>query len=751
MLCSPPLLAQNAGEGDVPELPQVEVIGITPQHGTGLPVSKVPANVQTVSEDEIEQAQALDVTHLMERRVGSVNLNLLGGNPLQPDVNFRGFRGSPLLGLPQGVSVYQDGVRINESFGDVVNWDLVPETAIASMEVMSGSNPLFGLNTLGGAISMQTKSGFTHTEERVKAYGGSFGRYEVTAEAGGNTGETGFYIAGNRFEEDGWRDHSDSEANTVFGKASWRGEDSTADIIFNMADTELRGNGAVPVELMNQDRDAVFTHPDLTENRMEMITFKGSHFFTDNIALDGDLFVRRTDTETFNGDDSDYEECEDPGDAGSLCSDDGEGDVVLNQEGNEVAESEDVESATLNTSDTRQRTYGGSLQSTFTQSLWDMENQFVVGASASLANIRFHSQTELGRLTDNRGTEGSNEIVLDSLTTVEADREDLGVYLTDTLSVTDSLSLTLSGRYNNSHIKLDDQLGTALNGDHTYTRFNPAGGLTYEFSPLLSTFVSYSESNRAPTPVELTCADPDDPCRLPNGFQADPPLDQVVAKTWEAGFRGSAKAFQWSLGAFRTQAEDDIYFISAGPARNSGYFDNIGTTQRQGLEAAASGRAGPVSWFLNYTYLEATFQEDFAVNSPDHPDAVNDEIQVEEGDRIPLNPEHIVKAGADWRITPTLAVGVDGIYNGEQYIRGDESNQLEPIDAFTVVNLRARYQVLEDLQLFARVDNVFDTEYETAGLLGEPDEVEGFDNFENPRFYTPGAPRGAWAGVEYTF
>jgi len=298
-------------------------------------------------------------------------------------------------------------------------------------------------------------------------------------------------------------------------------------------------------------------------------------------------------------------------------------------------------------------------------------------------------------------------------------------------------------------VELDDQLGTALTGDHTFKRFNPAVGATYQIAPTLNVYGSYSESNRVPSPVELTCADEDAPCRLPNAFVADPPLDDVVAKTFEVGVRGRVGQVNWSATAFNTRNEDDIIFISAGPLTNQGFFDNIGDTRRRGIELSANGRVGRVDWFASYTYLEATFETPITIASDHHPLAVDGEISVEKGDRLPGIPRNIFKAGATIAITPKLLIGGDLLYNSDRVLRGDESNQLDTVDGFTVVNLRGQYQFNKNLSAFIRVDNVFDEEYETFGVLGEPDEVLG-DEFDDPRFLGPGAPRGGWIGLRLT-
>jgi hypothetical protein len=143
----------------LPAIATVDVVGATPLPGLDLPRDQVPANVQTLDSGAATGPDSANLPDALNRRLGSVYVNEIQGNPFQPDLNFRGFTASPLLGTPQGLSVYLDGVRINQPFGDVVSWDLIPRAAIASVTLMPGSNPLFGLNTLGGALAIRTKDG----------------------------------------------------------------------------------------------------------------------------------------------------------------------------------------------------------------------------------------------------------------------------------------------------------------------------------------------------------------------------------------------------------------------------------------------------------------------------------------------------------------------------------------------------------------------------------------------------------------
>ncbi len=181
-------------------------------------------------------------------------------------------------------------------------------------------------------------------------------------------------------------------------------------------------------------------------------------------------------------------------------------------------------------------------------------------------------------------------MIVYTYTSLETSTTAFSLYFSNTFSLSDAVSLTVSGRYNDVNVTLEDQLGTALNGDHDFDRFNPAIGVTARLPGGLSVYAGYSESNRSPSPVELTCADEDDPCRLPNAFLADPPLEQVVAKTFEAGFRGNFGSAAWHAGVFRTANEDDIQFISAGSLTNQGFFDNVGETASKSTSSVRAPR-----------------------------------------------------------------------------------------------------------------------------------------------------------------
>ena len=620
------------------ELETIEVVGVTPLHGSGIAAEAYPANVQMLGSEAVAEG-GMDLTDTLNRRMGSVSLNAAQNNPLQPDLQYRGFTASPLLGLPQGIAVYVDGVRQNSVFGDTVHWDTLPQHTYDSINLIPGSNPLFGLNTLGGALSLRSKNGFDYDGNQALLKMGSFGRWALEAQSGGSEGDWAYYLALGVLEEDGWRDYSPSKTKNFFGKVSRHTDLTRFDLGVNLADSDLVGNGATPVQLLEEDRTAIFTRPDRTENEQFALTFNGDTTLGEQVLLVGNAFYRQHAINTLNGDDSDVEECSQEN-AGYLCvEDDDEETLLKDADGDPVVADESLEGASINTSKTTQVSYGVSLQTQISTTPGEMDDQLTVGAAWETGHAHYRSQTELGALDGTRLAVGGGVLDGDAFVNIKTETTHTGLYFANTLEATDALTLTLAGRWNQTRITLKDQIGTALNGDHRYARFNPSAGVTYAIDTSVRIYGAYSEATRAPTPVELTCADPDDPCRLPNAFVADPPLEQVTARTYEIGARGRTPQVGWNVAAFATTNDDDIIFISSGALTSEGYFDNIGQTRRRGIELGLNGRAfdDRLEWFASYAYIDATFQTPFTAPSANHPDAVDGEIRVEKGDRIPVS------------------------------------------------------------------------------------------------------------------
>jgi iron complex outermembrane recepter protein len=744
--------------------PPLEEVVVVAPYGTAIDPSLVPANVQRAVAEELQRSQSLDLTDFLNRQFSSVSMNHAQNNPLQPDFNFRGFTASPLLGLPQGLSVYQNGVRINDPFGDTINWDLIPVSGIDTVQMLAGAQPVFGLNTLGGALSMQMKNGFRYRGTQADLYHGSFGRFGGSVQAGGNDGRWGFYGDADYLEENGWRVDSHSDALRLYGAVSLHESDWTADLSAAYADTELRGNGSSPVELLAIDRSAVFTHPDITANRHAQLILELTRTLSDAVQISGNTFYRRLDTDAFNGDGTVFEECEIDGEeflSQECPADDGAIELVRDRDGNPVpAELDGSELNAINNIGRReQESYGGSAQLGLQSDLFGTANHLTFGVAYSIGRTSFDSVVEVASLLENRATSRTSIFAQEFATAIDSKVTSASAYVLETLQLSDDVAVTVSGRYDDTRIELSDRSGESpeLDGKHNFSRFNPAVGVTLRLAPAVSVYGSFGESTRAPSPVELACASEDAPCNLPNAFLADPPLEQVVARSAELGLRSVGRdGLQWHAGGFYTINRNDILFqTTGGPQANVGFFDNVGDTLRTGLELSLSQRLQRLSWFFEYSYIEATFDDAFVVNSPNHPIfadqpdssaiAGEEKLRVASGADIPGIPRHQANLGIDLTLNDRLEFGADVVVRSGVYLRGDEANLLDRTDGYAILNLRAAWHVSDNVLLFARVENVLDEDYATFGLLGEPGEV--FAGFTDPRFLGAGPPRGAWVGA----
>jgi outer membrane receptor protein involved in Fe transport len=797
----------------------VTVVGTTPLAGVDLELVKIPSPVQTATGRDLVESGALDFADLMNKRMNGVHVNEVQGNPFQPDVNYRGYTASPLLGTPQGLSVYMDGVRLNQPLGEAVGWDLIPRIAVASGTLMPGSNPLFGLNTLGGALSIQTKDGRSHRGTSAEILYGSDERRAAEFEHGGSR-PSGFhwYVAGSYFAEDGWRDDSPSDVRQVFGKVGRFHSTGDAAITAAYADNSLNGNGLQEAGFLGRDFRSVYTKPDITANRSAFFNLSARQHVSAAITFAGNAYYRRIRTNTENGDINEnsldqavyqpsaaeraalaaagYASVPTAGlDATNTpfpfwrCL----GNVLLNDEPAEKC------NGLINRGRSLQRNGGASGQLTRRDAAAGRVNQLTFGAAYDRSVIGFEQSTELGYLDPDRGVTGAGAFA-DGVTGGSFDGEPFdtrvnldgtlytwSAFATDTLSLGTAWHLTVSGRYNRTSVDNRDRLrpgggAGSLDGHHTFERFNPAAGITFSPSGSLNLYAGYSEGSRSPSSIELGCADPEEPCKLPNAMAGDPPLEQVVTRTWESGLRGRSFDVDWNAGIFRATNDQDILFV-ASEQTGFGYFRNFGRTRRQGFDVDLSRRFSNVTLGAGYSFLDATYQSGETVNGEGN--SANDAassgarglegtIDIEPGDRIPLIPKHTLKAYADVRAIGALSIDVGVVAVSGSFARGNENNEHESdgvyylgggtTPGYSVITLGASYRVRSWLSIVGQINNLFDRRYYTSGQLGPMGftsdgsfaarpfpSVNGEFPVRHATFYAPGAPIRASLGARLSF
>ena len=781
-----------AAAEEAPTVSSITVVAPTPLAGPGVDADKLPGATESLQASDLQRRGSLSITDALEQRTPGLSLSDSQGNGFARGLNYRGFQASPLQGAPQGLAVYLGGVRLNEAFGDTVNWDLIPETAVSRIDLVTG-DPAFGLNALGGALSLTMKTGRDAPGGAASVQGGSFGQMFGSLEYGASKGPWSVYVAADGWREDGWRAHSPSSLTRGYADFGWREGRSEVHLVLAGGGTDLGVVGPTPVDLLAEDRRAVFTFPQTTRDRNGLVALNGSFQASDAWSIQGSLYGRLFQQDHVDGNDGNFEGCSRaPANPlfGTLCVEDDDFPAairppaadfqVLGADGRPVGCPPLVAGQTklcngiaygsVDRTRTRSSTGGVSMQAVRNAPLFGRTNLFAAGASLDESRIRFGADSTLGLIFPDLSVRttaavpGVGQVIRTAgaiaynPVDVRATNDAYGVYATDTLDLTDRLFLTLSGRFNAVRIAVSDRTGTSpeLNGKHSFDRFNPAAGLAYKLSDTVTAYGGYAETNRAPTPLELSCSDPLRPCLLENALVSDPPLKQVVSRTWQAGLRGSTPAaggqVDWRLSAYRSDNDDDIVAL-ASAIQGRGSYANVPRTRRQGFEAEVNFRAGRWMAYASASEIEATYRFSGDLPSPNSPFADdNGNVQVKPGDRMGGIPPGRFKAGADFDLTPAITLGADVLGVSAQRRVGDESNQDARLKAYWVAGAHATWRLKHGLELFGRVDNLFDRRYATFGTYFETDALANvhpspLPDDPDPRTDTPAPPRSFLIGL----
>ncbi len=795
-------------------LDEIEVIGISPLPGIEIDRNKVPNANQRLQEDDLDNSTSTTIVDILGEKLTGVTIKDVQNSPFQKNLDYRGFTAAPLLGESQGLAVYLNGTRINEGFGDTLQWELVPEVAIKNIDLMS-SNPVFGLNALGGSLALTTKKGLDYLNSNSAKNHfevGGFDWVNGNIELGTGDDSQGLYVAMENSYDGGWRDNSAGDVKRLFINYGKIGDNYDLDLTLMNADSNLNGNGVSPTELLKVRRESVFTWPDFTNNKVYLAATSANFYLEDDSIINTSIYYRRLIRDTLNADEIDAEECDEDDENGHqtqlstdfgtddapLCGEDnasGGYGVLIDQYGNAISANDDIRRyGLLNKSSTMTVTWGGSAQYNINKNYLNSMHNIIIGTSVDKSRTAFHSRGELGQLHHNRTV--TNLLNDDGgLITLESEKEHTGanggmedntergdigsaqlasktdyygIYINDVFDYDDKTTITLSTRANLAYVKLYDHLKTSFTrtetntGSHRYFRVNPAIGVTHNYNQNLAFRAAYKEANRTPAPVELSCASPSAPCRLPNAFVADPPLEQVITKGIEFGAKGKIDNHFWEATYFHFINFDDIQFVSTGTGKSSGYFKNFGETQRRGIEIALNSKfenkIGNLDIYSNYSFLQATFESAHTLPAANHPASAND---IEAGDYIPGMPEHTFKTGFNQEFSSKLNAGLNMTYSSGVFLRGDESNQLKKTNPYVVFNADASWKLNKSFSFFTRIDNILDSKYETMGVLGEASSSEVSVPISelgdtgsgtavgplDPRFYSPGPPRAIFVGL----
>jgi outer membrane receptor for Fe3+-dicitrate len=466
----------------------VNVISTTPLPSIGLPLNIIPANIQIFDSKDLRNQPGVTFADQLINNAQGVTFSETQGNPWQPDVMFRGFSASPLAGTPQGMSVYVDGVKVNEAFGDTVHWDLIPNFAIQNMQVVPGSNPVYGMNTLGGAIAIQTKDGRNNRGAALEVEGGSWGRKRALAQFGGvsKDGSVDYFFGAQNIDEDGWRKHSPTHINQTFGKIGWQNESSKLDLSYIGAYNNMIGNGLTPIDMLGSDRTGIHTTPDQTKNYLNHFALNGAHWLNKDVMLSGNTYYRTSNRNTLNGDANDdfrtYKTLDPASTSGGVDT----AGFCRPRGSDSLGEEYDKEACApgiLNRSRIKQRNLGFNLQAAFNQDIWGKKNQFITGLGYDLARTKLTQTEQISEVSAGTAGEADGSPVPSGGTNIAAgtwfdsarrpinlDEEvELDVLLggrsrtaslfaTDTLSLNSQWHLTASARYNHTKVRNRDHI-----------------------------------------------------------------------------------------------------------------------------------------------------------------------------------------------------------------------------------------------------------------------------------------------------
>jgi iron complex outermembrane receptor protein len=428
--------APSAGTGtgtgtNAVSLPEIKVIGTTPlapsrpvarpAAATAAPTAvpktapkpvpgaveqdKIPSNVQTVGASSFDYAKAPDLLQAMVQALPGVALSSQTGNEFQLDFNYRGYVAGPVIGTPQGLAVYQNGVRINEVFGDVVNWDLIPQSAINRLTLVP-SNPVYGLNAIGGALAFEMKNGYTYHAVEGEVNGGSYGRAVASVQAGGEVGNLSGYITADAIDDAGWRMDTPSSLRRVFADLGARGDQTEFHVSFTGANNNFSANPATPVQMLAQNWSSTYTLPQTTQNQLAFLTASATWKPSDTWAYQAIAYFRNFRQTHVDGNPTNAQNsgCPDPT---VLCFPNLDGTVsnLTTTRGQTIPASGPLGTSFLSEIDrtwTTTNSFGGSVQASSAEKVFGHGNNFTIGLSIDRGLVQFAETAELGTLNANQ-------------------------------------------------------------------------------------------------------------------------------------------------------------------------------------------------------------------------------------------------------------------------------------------------------------------------------------------------------------
>ena len=755
------VIYMTEARADTVVLPTFDVVATTPLNGGQINVAQSPFAVWQTGAQDIQTFNDTTLPNTLARSAPGVSVGNVSGNEFEPDLFYRGFDATAVTGTPQGLAVYQNGTRINEAFGDVVNWDLIPANAIDKTTIIA-ANPIFGLNALGGAVTVTMKNGFTWQGFEADFQGGSFYNAQEEIQYGKQVGNYSVYLAATQINDGGWRVAEASQLTNFYGDVGYKANGFESHLQLTAGNTQFGVAAYTPLQQLQTNFGSVYTIPQTTYNQMAMLQWTGSYAYSPTLNFQAGAYFRGFNQQHVDGNGTDVTPCPPFSCLNGSPVHDTLGAIIpdISQNGAlDLGEDDDNQ--------TQSRSLGVSGQAVDTDKIFGHDNTLTVGTSLDYGWTHYTGNSTLGTITftNNSYPLIASPYIIDEADSflnpisVNANNTYVGVYALDTFNATDRLTLTGGARFNFAGISLEGTNDALLSGYSDYFHLNPTVGLTYKITPDINFYGGYAMTNRTPTPLELGCASPTFPCIIDNFLSSDPPLKQVVGNTFEVGFRGqNALAalgpqwgkLQWSAGLFRTTLTDDILPV-VSTFNGFGYYTNVGTTLRQGAEVGAQWTGDRWTAYANYTYIDAIYLTTFEEPSPNNPSAdANGNILITNGTPIAGIPKNTFKAGFDYAVTDKWKIGADMVAASGQVIFGNENGAVPQVPGYAVFGLHTSYQVNKNFQIFGYAQNIFDQRYYTSGGLVQTGEFMTGPAITNPQSFGPGKPFAIYGGLRIT-
>lgn len=678
-----------ADQGDIVETPEV-IVSSTRLPDAPVDARTLPAKMTVITSDDIRKSGAKTIQEAIQLGTGIVMYDGVG-NAFQQTIDLRGFNGLPV----PNTTVFVDGQRMNEPDFNTVNFDLIPYETIDRIEIIPGAAAIYGKNAMGGVINIITKRGADKHQATGETLFGSFHRERYTLNASGPIGKFDYYTNLSRETESGYRDESGARISRFFGKLGYRPTEHTdVTLSYTYVKDRLQQAGTLPQSQVAIDPRRNFTPGDYYDSETNVLRLNARHEFPFGFSINGNGFYRRLEQEQFT--------------------------VFQSGRGTNIVETE---------------SRGGVFQLNQKGTVVGLPNSLVLGSEFTRNDFGSHGLAffSFGSSSSSRST----------------DESIVGLYAQDTMHITSQVILTAGVRYDHNDLDFVDNVDAANNGSRVFHRTTPRAGLTYLVTPSTNLYFNYGQGFRVPTYNELFGSG------LGPFGAGNPNLRAVRSDNYEVGAKTRMQSWgEVSLALFRADVRDEIYLTCGDPSTCGGGIttnQNIPKSRRQGIEATVKVRFSKMfDGAVNYTYTQATFQGDLALNP--YFVGFNPFIeQVKKGDTLPLVPKNRLSVTGNYHPAPGWTVSLTGLYVSSQFHQGDEENAQPRIPSYVTFNSRIAYERPVPgghLSGFVMLNNMLNQRYYTSGIIS-PNTLTGGGAIE--RFVMPAPGIAIYGGLSYRF